>query len=57
MEWYSGSINDAVKTSKVNKAIFVVFVAGVFIIIGYINTSTRHFTICVIIYNCLIICK
>ncbi|KAK0083349.1 hypothetical protein PV326_006757 [Microctonus aethiopoides] len=28
MEWYSGSINDAVKTSKVNKAIFVVFVAG-----------------------------
>lgn len=31
MKWFTGSINDAVATSKSRKAVFVVFVAGLLI--------------------------
>lgn len=32
MKWFEGSINEAVATSKARKAIFVVFVGGMYII-------------------------
>lgn len=34
MKWFEGSINEAVAASKSKKAIFVVFVEGIFVLLG-----------------------